>query len=208
MDFIYYLFFGLFGTIISTSLPGLLNMYAAKISMSQGKKNAYFFVAGATLAILIQTLVALVFARFLDENPEIITVLQKVVLGVFISITIFFFFIAKDTSKKSETEEVKSKAKLFIRGFFLSAVNLLPIPYWVYISITFASFKWFSFSHLSVFATVIGSTIGAFVVMLVYIWFFRPKENQRKMNLNMNYLIGTVTAIVSVFTLLKIIRTI
>ena len=118
MDFIYYLFFGLFGTIISTSLPGLLNMYAAKISMSQGKKNAYFFVAGATLAILIQTLVALVFARFLDENPEIITVLQKVVLGVFISITIFFFFIAKDTSKKPETEEVKSKAKLFIRVFF------------------------------------------------------------------------------------------
>ena len=44
--------------------------------------------------------------------------------------------------------------------------------------------------------------------MLVYIWFFRPKENQRKMNLNMNYLIGTVTAIVSVFTLIKIIRTI
>ena len=64
MDFIYYLFFGLFGTIISTSLPGLLNMYAAKISMSQGKNNAYFFVAGATLAILIQTLIALVFARF------------------------------------------------------------------------------------------------------------------------------------------------
>lgn len=207
MAFVYYLFFGIFGTIISTSLPGLLNMYSAKISMTQGKKNAFLFAAGVSLAILIETLIALVFARFLDKNPDIITILQKVVLGVFISTTIYFFFIAKDVSKKSVNEKVNSKRNLFFRGFLLSAINLLPVPYWVYISITFSSFNWFTFSHLSVFATVIGSTIGAFFVMAVYIWFFRPKENQRKMALNMNYLIGTVTAIISVFTLIKIIRT-
>lgn len=207
MAFVYYLFFGIFGTIISTSLPGLLNMYSAKISMTQGKKNAFLFAAGVSLAILIETLIALVFARFLDKNPDIITILQKVVLGVFISTTIYFFFIAKDVSKKAVNEKVNSKTNLFFRGFLLSAINLLPVPYWVYISITFSSFKWFTFSHLSVFATVIGSTIGAFFVMAVYIWFFRPKENQRKMALNMNYLIGTVTAIISIFTLIKIIRT-
>ncbi|MFT5249929.1 MAG: threonine/homoserine/homoserine lactone efflux protein [bacterium] len=207
MAFIYYLFFGIFGTIISTSLPGLLNMYSAKISMNQGKKNAFLFATGVSLAILIETLIALVFARFLDKNPDIITILQKVVLGVFISMTIYFFFIAKDVSKKPVNKKLDSKRNLFFRGFILSAINLLPIPYWVYISITFSSFKWFSFSHLSVFATVLGSAIGAFIVMAVYIWFFRPKENQRKMVLNMNYLIGTVTAIISVFTLIKIIRT-
>ena len=51
------------------------------------------------------------------------------------------------------------------------------------------------------------SVIGAFVVMSIYIWFFRPKKNQRNVNLNMNYLIGAATAIISVLTLLKIIRT-
>ena len=50
--------------------------------------------------------------------------------------------------------------------------------------------------------------IGAFVVMSSYIWFFRTKENKKNVNLNMNYLIGTATAIISVLTLLKIIRTI
>ena len=83
----------------------------------------------------------------------------------------------------------------------------MPIPYWVYISITFTSFNWFSFTQLSVISTVIGSVIGAFVVMSIYIWFFRPKKNQRNVNLNMNYLIGAATAIISVLTLLKIIRT-
>lgn len=207
MAFIYYLFFGIIGTIISTSLPGLLNMYSAKISMNQGKKNAFLFATGVSLAILIETLIALVFARFLDKNPEIITILQKVVLGVFISTTIYFFFIAKDVSKKPVNENVSSKTNLFLRGFLLSAINLLPVPYWVYISITFSSFKWFTFSQLSVCATVIGSGVGAFIVMAVYIWFFRPKENQRKMALNMNYLIGAVTAIISILTLIKILRT-
>ncbi len=208
MAFVYYLFFGIIGAITATFLPGLLNMYSAKISMTEGKKRAFLFAAGVSFAVLIETLVALFFARFLDKNPDVIAILQKVVLGVFISMTIYFFFIAKDV-RKQPTKEVKiSKSNLFLRGFLLSIINLLPIPFWVYISITFRSLKWFSFSHLSIVATGIGSSIGTFIIMVAYIWFFRPKEeNQKSMNVNMNYLIGIVTAIISVFTLLKIIKT-
>jgi len=207
MDFIYYLFFGTIGSIIATSLPGLLNMYSAKVSMNKGKKAAFLFAAGVTLAVLLETLIALIFARFLDKNPDIIAMLQKVVLGVFISISIYFLFIAKDVRKQSVNDINYSKTNLFFKGFLLSSINLLPIPYWVYISITFASYNWFTFSHLSEFATVLGSSIGTFAVMSGYIWFFRPKENQRTMNLNMNYLIGFVTTVISVFTLLKIVKT-
>ncbi len=207
MEVFYYLFFGIIGAIIATIFPGLLNMSSAKISMTEGKKRALLFAAGISLAVLIETLVALFFARFLDENPEVIAILQKVVLGVFISMTIYFFFIAKDVSKQPVKEVSYSKRNLFFRGFLLSIINLLPIPFWVYISITFRSFKWFTFSQLSVIVTSFGSAIGTFIVMAIYIWFFRPKENQKKININMNYLIGAVTAIVSLFTLLKIIRT-
>lgn len=208
MTFIYYLFFGIFGSITATFLPGLLNMYSAKVSRSEGKKKALLFATGVSLAVLVETFIALVFARFLDKNPDIIAILQKVVLGVFISITIYFFFIAKDVRKQTVNEVGHSKTNLFFKGFLLSIINLLPIPFWVYISITFASFKWFTFSHLSVVATSFGSSFGTFLVMAAYIWFFRPKEeNQKSMNLNMNYLIGAVTAIISLFTLLKIYKT-
>ncbi len=207
MVFLYYLFFGVFGTIIATFIPGLLNMYSAKISRTQGKKSAFLFATGVSIAIGVLTTIALVFARFLDKNPEVISILQKVALGIFISITIYFFFIAKDVKKAPIKEVSYSKSNLFFKGFVLSIINLLPIPYWVYISITFTSFNWFSFNQLSVISTVIGSVIGAFVVMSGYIWFFRSKENQKNVNLNMNYLIGAATAIISVLTLLKIIRT-
>jgi len=207
MEIIYYLFFGIFGAIVATALPGLLNLYSAKISMTEGKKCAFLFASGVSLAVFIETLIALVFARFLDENPAIISILQKVVLGVFISTTIYLFFIAKDVRKEDVSEIKSTKRNLFFKGFLLSAINLLPIPFWVYISITFASFNWFDFTQISIPATVIGSSIGTFLVMAAYIWFFRPKENQRSLDINMNYLIGAVTALISVFTLIKIIRT-
>ena len=207
MAIVYYLFFGIFGTIIATFIPGLLNMYSAKISRTQGKKRAFLFATGVSIAIGVLTTIALVFARFLDKNPEVISILQKVALGIFISITIYFFFYTKDVRKTPINEVAYSKSNLFFKGFILSIINLLQITYWVYISITFTSFDWFSFTQLSVISTVIGSVIGAFFVMSIYIWFFRPKKNQRNINLNMNYLIGAATAIISVLTLLKIIRT-
>jgi len=207
MTFILHLLFGIIAAILATSLPGLLNMYSAKISMNEGRKKAILFALGVTLAVLIETLIALVFARYLDKNPEIISMLQKVVLGVFVSISIYFFFIAKDVRKESLKDRNNSKTNRFFLGFILSAINFLPIPYWVYMSITFSSFGWFVFSNLNILATVIGSSIGTFVVMGFYIWFFRPKENQRKLNkLNMNYLIGGVTTIISVITLIKILN--
>ena len=87
MAFVYYLFFGVFGTIIATFIPGLLNMYSAKISRTQGKKSAFLFAIGVSIAIGVLTAIALVFARFLDKNPEVISILQKVALGIFISIS-------------------------------------------------------------------------------------------------------------------------
>ncbi len=207
MTLIYHLFFGIIGAILATFLPGLLNMYSAKISMNEGRKIAFLFAAGIALAVLFETLIALVFARYLDRNPEIIALLQKVVLGVFVSITIYFFFIAKDVRKEPLRDKNHSKTNRFFLGLFLSSINFLPVPYWVYMSITFSSFGWFSFSNSNILATVIGSSVGTFFVMGIYIWFFRPKENQRKLNnFNMNYLIGIVTAIIAVITLIKIIK--
>ena len=48
--------------------------------------------------------------------------------------------------------------------------------------------------------------MGTFIVLGLYVWFFRPKENQRGIKLNMNYVIGTITAAISVITIIKILK--
>jgi threonine/homoserine/homoserine lactone efflux protein len=197
---------GFLAALVGVIPPGLLNMSAAKISMKRGRKIALLFSAGVCVTVFVQTYVALLFARYLDRHPEIIDILQEVALGIFLSISIYFFFIAKDMRREIPKEVNHSKTNRFFYGILLAALNLLPIPYWVYISITFSTFGWFSFEQPGLWATVIASGLGTFMMLAVYIQFFKQKEDNKRSNLNMNYIIGMITAIISVITLIKIIN--
>ncbi|MGJ8665651.1 MAG: LysE family translocator [Patiriisocius sp.] len=201
---------GFLAAFIGVIPPGLLNMSAAKISMKEGRKVATLFSVGVCVTVMIQTFVALVLARYLDKNPDIIDILQKVALGIFICLTIYFFFIAKDSRREAPVEIKKSKRNRFFKGMFIAALNLLPLPYWVYVSITFSAFGWFSFEQLELWVAVLASGLGTFVMLMIYIQFFKPKPRKiRKRNtINMNYVIGIITAVIAVVTAVKILNTI
>ncbi len=199
---------GFLAALVGVIPPGLLNMSAAKISMKQGRKVALLFSVGVCVTVCIQTFIALLFASYLDMHPEVVDILQKVALGIFICITIYFFFIAKDTRRELPESVKKSKTNRFFYGILLAALNLLPLPYWVYVSITFGAFGWFSFEQLELWAAVIASGMGTFVMLAIYIQFFRRKEDTPVFKFNMNYIIGGLTAIIAAITLIKIINAI
>ena len=197
---------GFFAALVGVIPPGLLNMTAAKISMKQGRKIALLFSAGVCITVCIQTFFALIFARYLDRHPEVVGALQKVALGIFMSLTLYFFFIAKDTRREMPKEMQYSKTNRFFYGMLLASLNLLPLPYWVYVSITFSSFNWFSFEQLPLWATVLASGFGTFVMLYIYAQYFRRKNGKKLFHLNMNYVIGFITAIISVITAVKVFQ--
>lgn len=197
---------GFIAALLGVIPPGLLNMTAAKISMIAGRKKALLFSAGVCITVCIQTFIALIFARYLDMHPEIIDLLQKVALGIFLCITVFFFFIAKDTRREMPKKVNHSKTNRFFYGVFLAALNLLPLPYWVYVSITFSAFGWFSFDQPGIWAAVIASGLGTFVMLAIYIQFFKQREDGKTMKLNLNYLIGFITLAIAVITFVKILN--
>jgi len=197
---------GYIAALVGVIPPGLLNMSAAKISMKEGRKRGILFSVGVCTTVMIQTYIALVLAKYLDGHPEIVDMLQKVALGIFLCISIYFFFIAKDHGREIPKTDVKSKTSRFFYGMFLGALNLLPLPYWVYISITFATFGWFSFEQPDLLVAVIASGIGTFTMLGIYVQFFRRKESTGKRKFNINYFIGFITAVISVITLVKILK--
>ncbi|QNJ97213.1 lysine transporter LysE [Constantimarinum furrinae] len=204
MSLILNFFIGFLAAFVGVIPPGLLNMYAAKVSMKEGRKKGLLFSTGVCATVMIQTYVALLFARYLDKHPEIVDRLQQVALGIFICITIYFLFIAKDTRREVRKDFNKSKTSRFLSGMMLGALNLLPFPYWVYISITFAGFGWFEFSQPELWSCVIASGIGTFVMLAIYVQYFRKKEQRSKPRINMNYVIGFITLVISIITAIKI----
>lgn len=197
---------GFLGALVGVIPPGLLNMSAAKISVLQGRKVALLFSVGVGITVCIQTFVALLFARYLEMHDEVVDLLQKVALGIFVCITIYFFFIAKDTRREVPKQMNRSKTNRFFYGMLLAALNLLPLPYWVYLSVTFSAFGWFSFEQMGIWAAVIASGMGTFLMLLIYAQFFRKKHEKKMFRVNMNYVIGLLTAVISAVTLVKILN--
>lgn len=206
MAIFYNFLIGFFGAMIGVIPPGLINMYAAKVSMKEGRKKGILFSIGVCITVMAQTFVALLFARYIEMHPGIVNVLQKVALGIFISLTIYFIFIAKDTRREIRDRDTYSKTNRFFSGMFLAILNLLPLPYWIYLGITFSVFGWFSFAQPELGVAVLGSGLGTLSVLALYVQFFRARAEPQKFKMNMNYIIGLITGLISLFTFLKILK--
>ncbi|WP_299777813.1 LysE family transporter [uncultured Formosa sp.] len=202
-------FLGFIVSLVGVVPPGLLNMTAAKISLKEGYTRGIVFSIGACVIVLIQTFIAVIFARYLTRHPDVVNVLQRVALVIFILISMYFFFIAKGDGDVSSEKipEIRSKKSRFFQGLLMSALNMFPIPFQAYMSVTLASFGWLTFEQTDILAYVFGSAMGSFVMLYLYMIFFdKIKSTQFKSQKNMNRLIGGITAVVALVTLIHVIK--
>jgi threonine/homoserine/homoserine lactone efflux protein len=207
MNYITPLFFGFISAIIGIIPPGLINMTAAKVNHKEGKRNALWFVLGAILVICVQVYFAILFAKTINRRPDLVALMREIGFGIFTTLTIYFLLIAKKPKVKSKKLKNKSKTKRFFLGMLLSALNFFPIPYYVFISISLASYKLFSFETTSIFIFVNGVVIGSFLVFYFYISFFNRIESKTDYIMkNMNTIIGSITGLIAIITLVNIIK--
>lgn len=192
---------------ITTLLPGLLNMTAAKVSLKEGRKNAMVFAGGAAAIVFIQAFIAVTFAKLINRRPDIVYLLEEVGVLIFFMLTVYFLFLSKRKKPKADADIVKIRSKTgnFFLGMALSALNFFPIPFYVFISISLSAAKVFFFTNLYIFLFVAGAMGGAFFVFYLYIIFFKKFQHKTDFFLrNVNYFIGSITGIVAVITLLRI----
>ena len=201
------LFLGFLTSAIGITPPGLINMTAAKVSIEEGRTRAFVFAGGAVTIILLQTFLAVVFAKFIDKTPSVVILLREVGLVIFTGLTLYFFLTTKKIKRNDDDVRLKSKKSRFFLGMLLSALNFFPIPFYVFVSVTLATYDYFSFEKSFIYNYVIGSGLGAYFAFYCYISFFKKMESKTEFLLNnMNYIIGSITGLVSIITLVNIIN--
>lgn len=208
MNYFLPLILGFTAASVGVAPPGLLNMTAAKVSAIDGRNRAVIFALGASVTVIFQTYIAVLFAKFIDSNPDVIVLLQEIGLFIFSGLTVYFFWAGKKKKKQQEELKMKSKTSRFFLGMLLSFLNLLPIPYYVFLSVWFSRKGWFFFNQSYIWLFVLGAVVGSFLIFYLYILFFKKKEKDKPSFLmtNGNYIIGAVTGIISLVTLFKIIN--
>ena len=187
--------------------PGLLNMTAAKISLKEGHVRGVMFSIGVCIIVFFQTYIAAMFARYLINHQDVVQVLQRVAFVIFVLITVYYLLIAKATSKTEVEPESRSKHSRLFHGMFLSSINVFPLPYQAYMTVTLASFGWLEFNRAIIISYVFGAVTGTFVMLYMYIFFFDKIKNKNLTSQkNMNYFIGSITGIIAFVTLINIIK--
>ena len=87
-----------------------------------------------------------------------------------------------------------------------STLNLLPIPFYVFASMSLAASGYFSFDKVPVSSFVIGAVSGSFTVFYIYIVAFKKIEKKTEFLMqNINTIIGFAITFMAVLTLLKLI---
>jgi threonine/homoserine/homoserine lactone efflux protein len=212
MEILELLLIGIFTAFIGSSIPGLLNMTVVKIAKQEGSKSAYTFMAGTAITIAIQVYLAIFLAKFINFNDNVTKIFREVGLAVFILITIYFLFFAqkRDNKKKQykldHQGDVKQKNKLFY-GIALSALNLFPIPFYVFLSATLASYKISVFKEPNSSIFAIGVVIGSMMIFYLYMKFFKSRSEDNSFVLkNINYIIGGITSVVSLLTIYQLVK--
>ena len=199
---------GFIAAVIGVLPPGLINMTAAKVDFTDGRKRAMVFVSGALIVIFIQTYISVIFAQYINNHQEIVVLLREIGLVIFTILSVYFLFFAKKPKLKSKDSlQLKSKRSRFFMGMLISAINFFPIPYYVFVSVTLASYNVFTFDTVSIYSLVTGVVLGSFSVFYLYVVFFNKMRDKTDYFLkNMNKIIGIITGIVALFTLYNVVK--
>lgn len=178
MSSIWIIFIGIFTGALGSAIPGILNTSILQITVKQGEKPASKFISGALLVIVFQTFLSVYFARFINKNPYVSDVINEIGIGVFLILSIYFF-TKKTKSKPKKISQTKIReimSQPFFYGILLAILNIFPILFYVFLSLSLNENSLFNFSLLSISLLSISVTIGAYFAFLLYLWLGQQKK--------------------------------
>ncbi len=193
-------FFLGFGASFLGSLPiGVLNISALHIGANQGLRSAFFFSAAVALVEFIQAFLAVRFSDFIVANAWLDKVIHIGVIPVFIIVG--FYFLLKQT-----TSGPLPQASNFKNGVFLSAINPLAIPFWVFYATYFGEQGWLIFENAFILFFILGISIGTLAALIIFanlgVLFFNYIKT---FNLYINKIIGSIFLILALYQIYSVL---
>lgn len=192
--------------VIGVLPPGILNMTAVKTALEKGSRTSLRFAIGASAIVFFQAFIGMVLAKYLNTLPAFIETLQKAALIILTALAIYFLLKARNHSHKFDDPEPK-KGYPFSLGVFLSAINVLAIPYHCAIASYLEVKELITLANPYIPLYSIGASVGTFAVFMVYIRFASFIKNRAGfMARNINYFLCAICLILLLVTTLKLLN--
>ena len=167
MNFIICLLLGFAVAFTGSISPSFLNLTVVKVSLKNGKKSAFYLIAGFATVLFFQANIGAYLSSILMKNSQYITLIQKIGTVILILLSINFFRLHNTKNKKIKKKEI-DKSKAYLQGIGMSLLNTFAIPFY-FTTISFLiGLNYFDYSFKNAFYFSIGSTIGSFSMYSIY----------------------------------------
>lgn len=149
--------------------------------------------------MLIQAYIAILFTKFLRQNPDFVHSLQKIAIVIFAILSYYFYHQSK--KDKLPAAVVKEKAgNSFVIGLMLSALNMFSIPFYCGVTTALDVAGWLQFSQQNILIFVFGSALGTFALLSLYANYaqiiqLKSKSLAKKLNLVLSILTGALAIV-------------
>ncbi len=182
------------------SIPiGMLNLTAIYVGIRYSRRDVLLYAIGVAVIEFMYVLIALFAAGWIQRFDWIETIVQYALIPVLLLLAVSYFRL--DDSQF--TMEEKTLKNPFRKGLFLSFINPLPIPFWLFVASSIFSFGWFPMQTSTSLSFSVGVKVGTFLAMLFFGLGAKALSRRlEKINRVIHKLIG------SIFVLLALLQTI
>lgn len=193
-----------FAAFVGVLPPGLVNMSVAKTCLHKGKRNGVLVATGASIVVLLQALVAVLLAGYIFSNPFVQNVFLRAGIVIFIILGIYFFIAAQKASVKKVKIPKNAGRRSLGKGMLVSALNVLPIPYFCAISAALNLTGNLSNRWIDILAFILAASGGTFTALYLYVAGFDRVEKKAKLFTKYsNYFMAGLMMILVILTLIR-----
>ena len=149
------------------TLPfGTINVSIAEMAIQRGTRVAISMAIGAALVEFFQSYIALSFYHFLTHNGDSQRRIILWCIPIFLVVGIYYI-LKKDHTVPAPTTRAANVIGA-AKGIVLSSVNLMAIPYFVFIGGYLASADYIKLEAQFIAAFSAGVVLGSFMTFFIY----------------------------------------
>ena len=149
------------------SLPiGLITLNISQSTIQHGRQSGISLSLGATVMEFVYTYLALISLEFFTQNTGINQYIKVAATFVFLGMGSYFLF--KKTTTNLRPVQAGSYFDFF-RGILVGAMNMLIIPFWIFLALWLQSQGLFFERTDQILFFSLGSALGALIAFVGYV---------------------------------------
>jgi len=166
LGFLIHFFWGWLCSFFGTIPFGTINVSITEAAISKGRRIGLMMGIGASFVEFFQAYVALSFYNILSNNPK--TERMIVITCIPIFLTIGFYYLFKKNTRMPKPTHRAAHAIGVAKGFMLSALNLIAVPYYVFLGGYLSNNGLIDLKPDLIASFAFGVVAGSFMVFALY----------------------------------------